>query len=295
MRKLPVIIFLLIISWGGFAQKAERIQPGKLYSEGSTIESPKYGFKGTIPSGWAGMLPQGAEIFMLNRTDGTSGEVLLFARPEGNLDQLTENWRKGGALSDAIYLRATDDISREGDMAYAEVVGEGDRINRSYKGFIMGRCSEYGPCVTMLMITPGQFFENVRSEMLTFMKSSEFIAPYNRNPYDDFDWSVFLANKVLVTYGMDQGAKRQNMVHLCADGTFQSTVKQSGWLKQQNKAYMGKNRGAWTVSGTGSETVLKLEFDKAKAPPIEVVLSIRDEKIYSAGERYYAGYSDQCD
>lgn len=295
MRNILVILLLFTFISGSMAQKAERIQPGKLYAEGSDIESPRYGFTGTIPDGWVGMLPQGAEIFMLNKVDGTSGEVLLFARPDGNLDQLIGNWEKGGALTDAIYLRSTDDITREGDMAFAEIVGEGERINKAYKGFIIGRCSEYGPCVTMLMITPGQFYEEVRDEMLDFMKSSKFIEPYNRNPYEDFDWTTFLSNKVLVTYEMTQGAKRQNMIHLCADGTFQSNIKQDGWLKKQNKAYLGKNKGTWKVDGTGSETELSLVFEKTKIPPIDLVMSIKDEKIYALNERYYAGYSDQCD
>jgi len=220
---------------------------------------------------------------------------LLFARQEGNPETLKSAWKQGAALTDGIYLRAADEIRQDGDLFYAEVQGEGERINKNYKGFIIGKCSPHGPCVTLLMITPEQFYETTRDEMLAFMEASEFGEPGSANPYVDFNWQDFLASKVLVTYQMTQGAKRQNMVHLCSDGSFQSNIHQTGWLKQENKAYMGKNSGTWSVEGTGPETVLTLTFEKEKIPPIQVMLSIREEKIYAAGERYYAGFSDQCE
>ncbi len=295
MLKRSIIFFTILIGHSLMAQVSERIRPGIMYNEGTNLESPKYGFTATIPDNWTGMLPQGTEIFMLHRTDGTSGEVLMFARPEGDLDLITDNWKNGAALTDAIYLKAEEtDIVREGDMAYSPVTGEGERINPQYKGFIFARCGEYGPCVTLLMITPEQFFDDVRAEMMEFMKRASFTEPSNRNPYENFNWQEFLSGKVMVTYEMDQGAKRQNMINLCADGTFQTNIRQSGWLKQDNKAYMGKKTGRWNVEGNGPETVLNLVFDKEKAPPIDMVVSIQDEKIFVRGVRYYAGYSDYC-
>lgn len=295
MKRHCIIFLLFVICYSAYSQKTERIKPGKMYEEGSEIESPRYGFKGVIPNGWVGMLPQGTEIFMLNKKNGTSGEVLLFARPDGDLSELTSNWKEGAALTDAIFLRAEGEVVEEGDMIYAEIMEEGERINTNQRGFIVGRCGEYGPCITMLMITPGQFYDKVRDEMLEFMRESEFTEPSNRTPYENFDWKSFLDNKVLVTYNMEAGGKRQNMIHLCADGSFQTIIKQSGFLRQDNKAYMGKNKGSWSVEGSGPETVVSLTFDKDKVPPLKMVLSIRDEEIYANDIRYYAGYSDYCE
>lgn len=294
MKKLPAIFLFSFLGISLFAQDVIQIRPGQMYEEGSTIESPRYGFEGTIPSGYVGMLPQGTEIFMLNKKDGTSGEVLMFARPEGNLDELIAAWQQGANLTDAIYLSAAGEITREGDMAYAEVTGKGERINTSYKGFIAGRCGPYGPCVTLLMITPQQFYETTRREMLSFMRQSRFVEPNSRSPYENFDWKEFLSGKVLVTYSLSGQGKRENMIHLCEDGTFSSSIRQSGFLKQENKAYLGKNSGTWQVEGSGPETTLRLAFDKKKIPAFDVVLNIEDEKVYAAGERYYAGYSDHC-
>ncbi len=295
MIKGLAMVLGVLVSCYTVAQDFQQVRPGKLYAGGSAVESPRYGFKAVIPDGYAGMLPQGTELFMLSKQDGTSGEVLVFARPDGDLETLKSNWKEGGALTESIYLRAAGEIGGEGDLAYAEVMAEGERINPQYKAFIIGRCGPYGPCVTLLMITQEQFFEEVRNEMLAFMRGGEFTEPSSRNPYEDFNWQEFLSGKVLVTYEMEQGAKRQNLIHLCADGTFRSNIRQTGWLKQENKAYVGKNRGSWSVEGSGSETLLSLTFEKEKIPPLQVLLSIQDEKIFAFGERYYAGYSDQCE
>ena len=292
MRHLLLIICLAGVFHGTFAQT--RIQPGKLYSAGETIQSPKYGFSATIPEGWAGFLPQGTEVFALSKEDGTSGQVVMFARENSDLATLRSAWEKGGPLTDAITIKATD-LKQEGDMIFSEVEAEGESINKSYKGFIIGRCGGFGPCISLFMITPAQFYPVIRDEMLAMMRSGVFSEPGDADPYADFDWQRFLANKMLVTFALEEFSKSQNTVDLCVDGTFSANVKRSGWFNQEGmNEYKGKNSGTWSVSSTGPVTVLRLEFNKKNLPPLEVEMKIEDEKIFANGIRYYAGYSQKC-
>jgi hypothetical protein len=180
-------------------------------------------------------------------------------------------------------------------LLHSEVIAEGERINKSYRAYIVSKCSEYGPCVSVLMITPGQFYDNIRTEMMAMMKGSTFSEPQNVSPYVDFDWQRFLSNKSLVAYQVESTGKRQNVLDLCLDGTFSANIKRSGWLKDETGKYIGKHKGTWTVSGNGPETMLRLEFTKKNLAPVEVPLKIEEEKVFANGIRHYAGYSQKCD
>jgi hypothetical protein len=294
MTKVFPLLIIMMSSLTALGQEAEAVKPGVLYPSGSTIESPKYGFKGTLPENWTGMLPQGTEIFMLNKKDGTSGQILLFANPDSDFDEMKKAWNKGISYSPSIYLKAAGEIQEEDGLLFSEVLAEGDRINRSYRGLVIGKCSPYDPCVTMLILVREQFFDEIKGEMMEFMRKGEFVEPGKKDLYENFDWKTFLSNKMLVTYSKDQEGSRENEIHLCEDGTFSSSVNQTGWLKHQNKSYLGKNKGTWMVSGTGNETTLKLTFNKGKIPALDITLRIEDDKIYAEGERYYAGYSAKC-
>ena len=292
MRIAILLLLSVTLNFLSVAQD-QRIRPGKLYNSGEKIISPKYGFTATIPEGWSGFLPQGTEVFSLAKNDGTSGQVVLFARENSDLETLEAFWKKGGDLSSSIRIKATE-TQREGDMTYAEVTAEGENINKSFRGFIIGKCGPYGPCISLFMITPAQFYESIRDELLSMMRAGSFSEPGDSNPYSDFDWQRFLSNKILVNYELQELSKSQNTIYLCVDGSFTSNVKRSGWFKEGDMIYKGRNTGNWSVSGTGPETILRLEFKNKKLPPLEVPLSISDEKIFANGERYYAGYSQKC-
>ncbi len=292
MRNSIILILLLIISLQVTAQ--DRVQPGRLYQAGERIISPKYGFTAEIPTGWSGFLPQGTEIFALNKNDGTSGEVLVFARENSDLQTLETSWTEGMDLTSSIHIKAPE-VSREGDLIYADVVGEGENLNRANKLFIIARCGGYGPCVTLLMATPQQFYQTVREEMLTMMKSGTFSEPGDRDIYVNFDWQQFLTNKMLVAFELQELSKRQNVIDLCGDGTFSANVRQSGWFNQGDTSYKGRNKGSWSVSSNGPQTILRLEFENKKLAPLEIQMRIEEEKIFANSRRYYAGYSQKCE
>jgi hypothetical protein len=292
MKYSMLFIFLTVLLTAVQAQ--ERVQPGRLYQAGDRIVSPKYGFNAVIPEGWSGFLPQGTEIFSLNKNDGTSGEVLVFARENSDLQTLQSAWGNGMDLTSSIHIKAAE-VEQEGDMIYADVIGEGENLNAANKLFIIARCGGYGPCVTLLMATPEQFYEGIRNEMLAMMKNGSFSEPGDRDIYVNFDWQQFLSNKMLVAFELQELSKSQNVIDLCGDGTFSSNVRQSGWFNQGDTSYKGKNKGSWSVSSTGPQTILRLEFADNKLAPLDIEMRIEDEKVFANGRRYYAGYSQKCE
>lgn len=292
--RLPFITLLLIACiQPSFGQKKNRIQPGRMYAAGETLFAPRFGFSATVPEGWEGMLPRENEVFLLTTTTSTYGEIYVFGREEGNLAVMAETWSKGFNLSETIKLKALKPVIADGILS-SEVTAEGPYINKGNKAFAISKCSQNKPCVTVFVVAPVQFFESIKNTAIQFMNTSTFEPPSTTNPYADFDWTEFLSGKLVATYAAVTGGTKETMIHLCADGTFQANVKKGGVLKNQNPKYKGNLSGKWLVEGKGQEALLSLTFHKEGLEPLEVLLKLEDEKIYSNGERYFVGKSDKC-
>ncbi len=200
---------------------------------------------------------------------------------------------KGVDLSESIRMKVINPTIQDG-LLTSEITVEGDQVNKGNKGFAAARCSPSGPCVITLMIAPIQFYESVKNTVTEFMKNSSFEPPSNASPYEDFDWQDFLSNKVLVTYASAQGGSKETLIHLCKDGSFTASIKKKGFFKEQNPAYKGNLTGQWAAKGDGEKATLQFIFSNKSLSPIEVSLTIKDEKVISNGERYFVGNSDKC-
>jgi hypothetical protein len=292
--RLSIIILLVITCFQSVhAQKKKRLQPGKMYNAGDTLYAPRFGYIATVPQGFQGTLPRESEVFLLTTTTSTYGEIYVFGRAEGDLPVMAEAWKKGIDLSETIRIKAVNPILKDETLS-SEVIAVGEYINKGTKGFVISRCSPNGPCITVFMVAPVQFYESVKNTATQFMTNSKFEPPSNVSPYADFDWKEFLSDKVLATYTSIKGGTRESLIHLCADGTFQSDIQKSGILKNHNPEYRGKLSGKWIVIGTGDEGRIQFTFDKKKLAVFEAQLKLKDEKVYSDGERYFVGESDKC-
>ena len=296
MKNLKPIAFILLaifFSFEGYAQKRNRIQPGKIYATGETLYAPRYGFTAKVPAGWEGMLPRESEVFLLMTTTSTYGEIFVFGRDQGDLNTMKAGWVKGYDLSETILLKAVNPAIAN-DILSGEVIAAGDNINKGKKGFVASKCNPSGPCITVLAVAPTQFIESVKGTVMEFLKGSSFEPPSRLSPYAEFDWKEFLSDKVLMTYATMQGGTKENQIHLCADGTFSANIKKSGFFKEENPKYIGKLSGTWSVSGIGEETTIQLSFSKNSLSRLEAKLTIKDEQVFSNGERYFVGQSEKC-
>jgi hypothetical protein len=288
------VLFLLVVPVLVNAQKKKiRLQPGKMYEAGETLYAPRFGFTAKVPAGWEGILPRESEVFLLSTTTATYGEIFVFGTDHGDLNTMKTNWAKGVDLSESIRMKAINPTIEDGVLS-CEITAEGEYVNKGNKGFAVARCSPSGPCVTTLMVAPVQFYESVKTTVTNFMKESSFEPPSNISQYEDFDWQDFLSNKVLVTYASAHGGSKETMIHLCKDGSFIANIKKKGFFKDQNPAYKGNLSGQWEAKGDGEKATLQFIFSNKSLSPIEVPLTIKDEKVTSNGERYFVGTSDKC-
>jgi hypothetical protein len=294
MKALGLLLCLVsVLAFQSVAQKKSRLQPGKRYEAGETLYSPRFGFTAKVPDGWEGILPRETEVFLLTTTTSTYGEIYVFGREHGDLASIKNEWTKGVDLSETIHLKALNPTIKD-DLLTTDIAAQGDQVNKGNKGFAITRCSPSGPCVTTFMVAPIQFFESVKNTVTGFMKQSTFAPPSTASPYEDFDWQDFLSGKLLVTYASATGGSKESMIHLCKDGSFTATIKKKGFFKEQNPAYKGTMKGQWTAKGDGEKATIQFIFEDKGIAPIEVPLTIADEKVTSNGERYFVGKSDLC-
>jgi len=299
MKKLLILLFILsVISCvnAGYAQgKKTRLQPGKFYEAGETLYAPRFGFTATVPQGWQGSLPRESEVFLLQTiTTDVFGEIYVFGRERSELASLKKMWIEGTDLSESIRIKATNPVIT-GDMMTSEVVGEGESINKGNRGYIAARCNPDGPCVITFTIMPKQFYEPIKNAMEQFLLTAAFESPNNASPYATLNWNEFLANKALVTYAYVDGGSKDTEIQLCGDGTFTATIKKTGFMKNQNPQYHGKLTGTWSTKGIGEATNITFIFsDKSKLAPVEIALTIKEEKVYANDERYFVANSLKC-
>ena len=295
MTAIILIISGTILSFQSNAQhKKKRLQPGHLYAAGDTLFAPRFGFTSKVPEGWQGVLPRDTEVFMLTSINtSVYGDVYVFGRDQGDLNSMKDSWSKGFDLTETIRLKATSPTLVGGTLS-AEVIAAGESINNGYRGFSIARCNPNGPCVTLLALMPAQFYNDVKNTAIQFMEQSSFTMPSNVSIYVDFNWKEFLSNKAFFDYAYVDGGSKENKIELCGDGTFASNVKKSGLLKSENPLYRGRNSGTWKVDGIGEQTTLHFTFKKKELPPMDIMLTIKDEKIYANGDRYFVGESKKC-
>jgi hypothetical protein len=294
MKRITTLLLALIVLAIGSAsaQKAKRLQPGRLYSAGDSLYAPRFGFKAIVPAGWEGQLPRDVEVFLLASATG-QGDIYLFGTEQGSIEVFRKNWTAGVALSESIKMKAGNDFAVSADRIESTVVLDGESVNKSSRGYAFVRCGPDGTCVTALAICQPQSLEAVKKTVQSFMTQARFVKPSNVSIYADFDWKEFLSGKMLMTYMVVESASKDTQLHLCADGTFMADIRKKGLMKNENPQYKGKLKGRWRVDGVGPQTKLMLTFDKGQ-PDIKATLTIADEKVTVEGERYFVSYSDYC-
>jgi hypothetical protein len=288
---IRMLIFLVLISTLASAQTTKRLQPGKMYEPGEGLYAPRLGFKSAVPPGWTGVLPRESEVFLLTSLTSPA-EIFVMGRTEADLNSMKKSWDEGFDMDENIRLKAKSSVIKDGILS-AEAVAVGSYINKSMRAYAVARCSEQGPCVTCLAVMPAQQFDEVKKVVDAFMASSTFEAPSLASPYADLVWKDFLSGHMVTTYAFLEQGSKESTIHLCADGKFTAKVTKKGILKNQNPAYKGKMTGRWTAEGIGERALLKLVFDKG-LPELTVELTIKEEKVFAGGERYFVAVSDEC-
>jgi hypothetical protein len=286
MPRPILLVFLLIIVIDCIAQ--ERLSPGKLYDQGEEIVAPRIGFQARIPAGWFGTLPQGEEVFLLLPRGNRQGYMFINAH-NAPLHELKERWSRIFSLTETITVSMQGDARLEGNTLEAELEVKGTQI--PYKGQAKAVDGGQGFVISFILLAPAEMYGEYSDNFHELASSCTFSSPRKGSVYQDFNWVEFLQQIYLVSWISSAQYKEQNHIWFCPDGTFKTKIKSSGFVREKGP-YKGRNKGIWSVEGTGPKGSLTFNFDKK--PPLTVHIEIRDDKIFLNGERFYGLENDQC-
>lgn len=287
MKKVLLFVFLSCTFSGTFSQS--RLKPGSVYEQGQEIFAPMVGYKGVVPNGWFGTLPQEEEVFLMIPNGNTNGFMFINAN-HMNLSELRKEWNYDLSLTDEIVISLKGEPKIEGNRMIGEFEVIGSR--EPFMGYAVAIDGGHGWTMTLSLLSPVSQYEAYRKNFDQLVASSLVEEPSLGSIYGDFNWPEFLKNKYLMSYLSSTQYKEQNEVWLCGDGTFRSKIKSKGMLKVEDSAYKGKKKGTWTAEGVGEKGKLHLYFTKNNDVVLD--MEIRDDKIFVNGGRFFALENNEC-
>ncbi len=287
MKTTLSLISLFLIIFSGFAQ--DRVKPGAIYEQGQAVFAPMVGYKGVVPDGWFGTLPQEEEVFLMIPTANVTGYMFINAN-HMNLSELQKEWRNDFSLTDEIVISIKGEPEIEGNRMSAEmdVTGSGE----PFTGYATAIDGGHGWTISLILLSPVDQYDLFMKSYDQLVASSTIEEPSIGSIYGDFNWPEFLKNKYLMSYLSSTQYKEQNEVWLCGDGTFKSKIKTKGMLKVDKSAYKGRKKGTWMAEGIGEQGKLHLYFTKNDDAVLD--MEIKDDKIFINGGRFFALENTDC-
>ena len=284
-------VFLLIVSflvmYSSVAQ--DRLKPGAIYEQGQEIYAPMVGYRGVIPDGWFGTLPQEEEVFLMIPNGNADGYMFINANPM-ELSQLRKEWNNHLSLTDALVISLDGEPAIDGNRMIGNFEVTGSRV--PYIGYAVAIDGGYGWTLTLSLLCPVEKYDDFKKNFDQLITSSIVEEPSIGTMYGDFNWPEFLKNKYLMSYLSSTQYKEQDEIWLCGDGTFRSKIKSKGKLVTEKSPYKGNKKGTWTAEGIGEEGKLYLSLSKDGDVTLE--LEIKDDKIFVNGGRFFALENTEC-
>jgi len=287
MKKIYIIPILFFISFIALSQ--DRLKPGLIYEQGQEIFAPMVGYKGVVPNGWFGTLPQEEEVFLMIPNGNAEGYMFINANPM-DIAKLRKEWNHDLSLTDELVISLKGEPSIDGNRMTGEFEVTGSRI--PYRGYAVAIDGGYGWTLTMSLLCPVDKYEGYRKDFDQLVSSSEAVEPSIGSRYGDFKWAEFLKNKYLMSYLSSTQYKEQDEIWLCGDGTFRSKIKSKGRLVVEKSPYKGNKKGTWRAEGIGEKGKLYLTLPKDSDVTLE--MEIKDDKIFVNGGRFFALENTNC-
>ena len=285
IQLLVAILFFLHLS----TQAQERLKPGAIYEQGQEIFAPTVGYRGVVPDGWFGTLPQEEEVFLMIPVGNAEGYMFINAN-HMDMKELRQEWNHHLSLTDELVIKLKGEPTVEGNRMTGEFEVTGSR--KPYTAYAVAIDGGHGWTLTMSLLSPLDQYERFRKNFDQLVASSKIEAPSLGSIYADFNWPEFLKNKYFMSYLSSIQYKEQDEIWLCGDGTFRSRIKSKGKLVVDKSEYKGRKKGTWRAEGIGETGKLYLSLPKNNDVVLE--MEIKDDKIFINGGRFFALENNQC-
>lgn len=267
----------------------DRLKPGTIYQQGEQIFAPMVGYKGVVPDGWFGTLPQGEEVFMMIPNGNSKGFMFINAH-KLPLSELQKMWQQEFQITETIKLNIKGDPVIEGNILTTVLNVSG--APEPFEGKAVAIEGGHGWTIGIILLSPTYKYEDHEKNFHQLLASSIVEAPSLETIYGNFKWSEFLKNKYLVSYLSSTQYTEQDEIWLCPDGTFRTKIKSKGKLVTEKSPYKGNTKGTWQADGVGEKSKLVLTTSKGAIETLD--MEIKEDKIFINGTRFFALDYQDC-
>jgi hypothetical protein len=287
MKKFLLTSILSFLALYAFSQ--DRLKPGAIYRQGEQIFAPMVGYKGVVPDGWFGTLPQGEEVFMMMPNGNTRGFIFINAH-KLPLSELQKIWTQEFQITETIKLSAKGEPVIDGNTLTSELTVSGSP--EPFEGKAVAIEGGYGWTIGMILLSPVKKYEEYEKNFNQLLASSVVEAPSLETIYSNFNWAEFLKSKYLMSYLSSTQYTEQDELWLCPDGTFRTKIKSKGKLVPKKSPYKGNTKGTWKAEGVGEMGSLILSTSKGQSETLN--MEIREDKIFINGGRFFTLEYNEC-
>ena len=303
---LSCVLLILLAGAGRLSAAAVEIEPGRVYSGGTRLGVAEYGVAFTVPEGWRGALPHGAEVFQLQPEDGSDALILAMA-DAGTRDELEHTMGEPIPLGNGAVLRAAGGAQERGRALARryEMAGAGP----AYAAYGEGLAGANGIAVAYVLIAVPDAIGRWEPALRAMTDSTDLgsVAPPTQQGADGAGdgaegaasgagdrWDVYLRGKHIVRLYTGSGYSEEEHIWLCSDGSFRRRGSGGGFGGGASGAFQSDSTGRWTATGAGERGKLVLHYRDGSSGSYQLRWDYAENHLYVDDRRWFHDENRVC-
>lgn len=272
-------------------QAQEQLQEGILYNRSNILTVPDYGIQFQLPAGWSGMLPVGADKFVMASQDNNSTVILLGDRmPEA---VAKEELSKPVQLDQTITLVPEGAPVKEGSLWTMNYLVNGAQ---AVKSSVIFRSGPHGYSFAGVLISLPAVYERDLASLKDILAKAVFSKPVVRDDGNIGEWRNYLAGRALKYYNTTSGYSTTDFIYLCRDGSFYRSNNDTSVSSLGTGVSQGSSAGKWSATGSGNEGMLTLTYSDGNVTTLKISYGEgnKGKGVYLNNSRYYLDSNGYC-
>jgi hypothetical protein len=267
---------------------AATIVAGERYRGSIELEAPNLGVGFTLPEGWVGQLPEGADMFVMTPDDRS---YVFATADEMSVEGIRTVFARPLELGNGIVLRPKGPATVDGETVGTvfDVTGTPE----PYAGEARARVGAHGVGIGFIAVGPAAEREALSRVLERLVAGVTFAAP--RQPPEQEagdgtadDWATYMRGRYIARLYTNSGYGEKDEFWLCSDGSFRHVDHAYGDAGVYHREHFGR----WQATGTGNDGTLVLGYDDGSTANRQ--LQYRDDKLYLDGTQYLRGANSYC-